>query len=215
MTELSGSRQPGFVLFTNGSHFSCQVLKNLLARDYSPRIIVLPEYPGSEGIKTAILESGSCATNPILDLANDIEIRYGPEAEQQSLASELEPISMDFMLVACWPYLIDMKLVRAIAKAAYNLHPSLLPQYPGPDPVSAQLAAGEVRFGVSLHELTSDWDRGEIACQKQIDLSKENRNRRFIERQLAALGVELFIQTMESQSVTDRTMITETPIELT
>lgn len=49
-----------------------------------------------------------------------------------------------------------------------NIHPSLLPLYPGLDTHARALAAGDDEAGCSVHEVTEDLDAGPILGQARV-----------------------------------------------
>ena len=51
-----------------------------------------------------------------------------------------------------------------------NVHPSLLPEYPGLDAVGQAIAAGEDEFGVTVHLVDEGMDTGPIVLQEAVTL---------------------------------------------
>jgi methionyl-tRNA formyltransferase len=98
------------------------------------------------------------------------------------------------MLVACWPYLIDSSIYQCVDKAALNLHPSLLPDHRGPDPLNQQLAMRETKLGVTLHLLNDKFDQGDIVAQAAFELAETEMDLARLQQDCAILGVELFIE---------------------
>ncbi len=180
-----------FALFATGAPFSCQVLRALRRRGCQPRRIVLPFYPPAARQSGDIELSPATSQGEFLDLAGDCAVDYAPAAEQEDFAARFAARRIDFILVACWPYLIGAALLGAARKAALNLHPSLLPAYRGADPLGAQLAAGDENFGVTLHLLDARFDHGDIVAQDRIESAAE---RATLERRCAERGAELFVE---------------------
>jgi len=192
-------RKPRFALFLNGSNFACEVLQALRQSNVCPTLLVLPEYPPA--ITTTAAPAGEilCQTRPqnrLLQLAETVEIAYAPRAQQVQCAHLLRQHSIEFILVACWPYLIDRLLLESATRAAVNLHPSLLPAYRGPDPIGAQLRCAEKHTGVSLHLLNSQFDQGDIVAQAELKPGQGDDDRTSLERRCAMLGSELFIDAL-------------------
>ena len=192
-------RKPRFALFLNGSNFACEVLQALRQSDFCPTLLVLPEYPPAITSTTAHAGEILSQTRPqnrLLQLADTIEIAYAPRAWQVQCAHLLRQHSIEFILVACWPYLIDRLLLESATRAAVNLHPSLLPAYRGPDPIGAQLGCAEPHTGVSLHLLNSQFDQGDIVAQAELEPGQGDYDRSSLERRCAVLGSELFIDAL-------------------
>jgi len=194
MKAESARRKPSFALLLNGSDFACEVLQALQQSNVCPRLLVLPEYPPAVSAATQAAPAAQLLTRSprrLIKLAGNIEIAYAPRARQAECAHLLRQQEIEFILVACWPYLIDKLLLESATRAAVNLHPSLLPAYRGPDPIGAQLDCAEAHPGVSLHLLNAQFDQGDIVAQAELE--RPENDRASLERCCAVLGCELFI----------------------
>lgn len=186
-----------FALLSSGANFSCEVLQALLQKNCSPQLLVLPEYaPASSLVETGSRLVFEIPQRRLLTLAQAIEIAYAPAPKQADFACLIKRRGIDFLLVACWPYLIETQVLESPRRAALNLHPSLLPKYRGPDPLEQQLAAGDSIFGVTLHLLNQRFDYGDIIAQAEVGSPVESPQRATIERRCARRGVELFIEAV-------------------
>lgn len=76
----------------------------------------------------------------------------------------------DLLLAACWPWRIPMDVLEAFPAGAFNLHPSLLPRYRGPDPLFWQLRDAVEQTGVTLHRLAAEIDAGPVVGQRALAL---------------------------------------------
>ena len=192
-------RQRSFALLASGADFSCAVLQALLRRGHRPELLLLPEFAPAPKVQLGGVEIASPGTaRQLLAIAGDIETGYAPRARQQETAALLSARRIDFMLVACWPYLIDTTLAGSVAAAALNLHPSLLPRYRGPDPLQQQQAAGDAHYGVTLHLLDQRFDHGDIVLQAELSATGGERDSMNPEQRCAELGALLFIDAMQS-----------------
>ena len=192
--EIDAPRSgPRFALLLNGSNFACEVLQALRQSNVCPRLLVLPEYPpATRSAPAAEMLTQTLPRRRLLQ-PGTIEIAYAPRAQQVQCAHLLREHRIEFILVACWPYLIDRLLLESATKAAVNLHPSLLPAYRGPDPIGAQLNCAEPHPGVSLHLLNAQFDQGDIVAQAELEPGQADSDRASLERRCAVLGSELFI----------------------
>jgi len=194
MTPENDIPEASYALLASGANFSCEVLQALQQRHYPPALLILPEYPPAQRLSAADREILSTAPQRrLLQQAQDIEIAYAPASQQASCASLIEQYAIDFLLVACWPYLIDSILIASACKGALNMHPSLLPDFRGPDPVEQQLDCQQCRFGVSLHLLNRHFDQGDIIAQAELRDLDRPPDRFGLEHRCAVLGTELFI----------------------
>lgn len=65
-------------------------------------------------------------------------------------------------------HIIPSKLLNKPSGRVLNLHPSLLPLGRGADPIAWSIINGE-KQGVSIHEISSELDKGRIVFQKEIE----------------------------------------------
>ena len=201
------SRKPRFALFLNGANFACEVLQSLQHQGFEPALLVLPEYsPAATPAATNLIQRQRKPQHRLSQLAGYIEIAYAPPALQAQCACLLQQRSIEYMLVACWPYLIDQQIVNSVTRAALNLHPSLLPRYRGADPIGEQLKSDEVRLGVSLHLLNPRFDQGDIVAQAELAAPPQHRQRAGLEQACAQLGSRLFIDALNGYDAGWRTM---------
>ncbi|MDH3387981.1 MAG: formyltransferase family protein [Gammaproteobacteria bacterium] len=197
MSPENGPRAVRYALLSSGANFSCEVMQGLIDRDFRPDLVVLPEYPPAARSAEPDLEIvAATPRRRLLALAGKIDIAYAPAARQRQCARLIRQSAIEFLLVACWPYLIDAAIIESAEKAALNLHPSLLPRFRGPDPVAQQLAAGEANFGVTLHQLNQRFDGGDIIAQAALRSPGLRPRRDIVEGHCARLGVELFIDAI-------------------
>ena len=172
-----------------------------MAYGLKPIALVLPGFAPSilKGLGEISVDRGG-VDNRFVSAAKRLSIPLIslPESSQTSEVHTITALKADFLLVACWPYLLASEIVNAVDKAALNLHPSLLPGYRGADPVSVQLECREQNLGVSLHLLNREFDRGDIIGQARLELENQVPGRELIETQAARLGTHLFAQAIEN-----------------
>jgi phosphoribosylglycinamide formyltransferase-1 len=65
-------------------------------------------------------------------------------------------------------------MVRAFANAILNIHPSLLPSFPGLHPQQQALTHGVKVSGVTVHLVTDDLDAGPIVVQRTVAVLDED-----------------------------------------
>ena len=187
---------PGYAFLGTGELFSITVLRTLLEHGLTPKYLVLPYYSAqpeknSAGLVIACVQSKTDLT----DIANslNIQIIYAPRENQLDLIQILSGDSIECALVACWPYRLDKKLIQCLGGKILNLHPSLLPNYKGPDPVTDQLHKKENNLGVTLHVVDENFDSGTIIKQSSFQLEQLDKpDKKRVEIEAAKLGAGLF-----------------------
>ena len=195
MTNPEAVESIRYALLTNGSRFSRAILEQLLNHDFVPTLLVLPEYP------PASVDGDILRVEPereFLSMASDIELLYAPRQTQDRCAEQIRQREIDYILVACWPYLIDADLRECAGLASLNLHPSKLPRYRGADPLQQQIAANDRNAGVTLHLLDAQFDHGNIIGQREFEVDAHRLEPVYLETRCAKLGVELFIAALKA-----------------
>jgi phosphoribosylglycinamide formyltransferase-1 len=109
--------------------------------------------------------------------AAGIEALYLPSARGQersaydsALAALLAPRAPDLLVLAGFMRIIGPDLVERFAGRMLNIHPSLLPKYPGLDTHRRVLEAGERLHGATVHFVTAELDAGPAVIQYRLDI---------------------------------------------
>ncbi len=87
-----------------------------------------------------------------------------PRAEQTALRV-LEEHACDFVVLARFMKILSPNFVWRYKNKIINIHPSLLPSFPGPQPYRQAYEQGVKIIGVSAHFVTMDLDKGPIIAQ--------------------------------------------------
>ncbi|WP_426034470.1 phosphoribosylglycinamide formyltransferase [Cypionkella sp. TWP1-2-1b2] len=93
-------------------------------------------------------------------------------------AALLEPIlasEPDILCLAGFMRVLTPAFVRRFEGRMLNIHPSLLPKYPGLNTHARALAAGDVEAGCSVHEVTAELDGGPILGQMRVPVLPGDR----------------------------------------
>ncbi len=115
----------------------------------------------------------------------------------QSLAAILQQCKqyqIDIILVSCYSKRVPNALLELVNHACFNMHPSLLPNYRGPEPIFWQMKHAS-ELGVSWHQLTHDFDAGDIVQQQNVQ-PVEAASHVEISLQLAEIGAELMLMLL-------------------
>lgn len=81
------------------------------------------------------------------------------------LAAALEPFDVDIVVLAGFMRIFDAELVERFAGRMLNIHPALLPRFPGLDTHRRALEAGERMHGATVHFVTPELDAGPSIIQ--------------------------------------------------
>ena len=93
--------------------------------------------------------------------------REREEAESE-ISRALETEKVDIVALAGFMRLLGSAFVRHWSGRLVNVHPSLLPGYPGKDSIERAFDAGEPMLGVTIHYVDEGMDTGPIIAQERI-----------------------------------------------
>lgn len=90
------------------------------------------------------------------------------EAHDRSLASLLEARRIDLVCLAGYMRILTPGIVRAYWGRMVNVHPALLPAFPGAHAIRDALAWGVKVTGVTVHLVDEEVDHGPILAQEPV-----------------------------------------------
>lgn len=98
----------------------------------------------------------------------DPRLYGGREEYDGTLAAELQQSGIDLVVLAGFMRLISPPLVRAFPMRIMNIHPSLLPSFPGTAGVQEALDYGVKVTGCTVHFVDEGLDTGPIILQETV-----------------------------------------------
>jgi phosphoribosylglycinamide formyltransferase-1 len=90
-----------------------------------------------------------------------------PEAEEK-IVEILRAARVELVVLAGFMRMIKAPLLEAFPRRIINIHPSLLPQFPGLDAWTQAVAAGVPLTGCTVHYVDGGMDTGEIIAQREV-----------------------------------------------
>lgn len=105
-------------------------------------------------------------------------------------------LKADRALVNSYSMLLPKSLLRIFPRGAMNIHTALLPRNRGPNPIQWALIKGDKVTGVTLHEMSSEFDQGGIIDQIAVKISKAD-NWLSIQEKLLAETDSLLIRNLD------------------
>jgi phosphoribosylglycinamide formyltransferase 1 len=116
---------------------------------------------------------------PILDMAREFGVtnaylppgrfrtRLEPEIELQ-LVQMLRDADVELVVLAGFMRVLHEPMLKAFPRRIINIHPSLLPKFPGLEAWKQALIAGETATGCTVHYVDERIDHGQILAQKEV-----------------------------------------------
>ncbi|NBZ87625.1 phosphoribosylglycinamide formyltransferase [Stagnihabitans tardus] len=87
---------------------------------------------------------------------------------ETALRAQIDATAPDLILLAGFMRILTPDFIRAYEGRMLNIHPSLLPKYPGLHTHARALEAGDTEAGCTVHEVTADLDAGPILGQARV-----------------------------------------------
>lgn len=120
------------------------------------------------------------------------------DARDRALGDWVADRGARLVVLAGYMQLVGQAFLARFPDAVINVHPSLLPAFPGMDAVAQGLAYGVKVFGVTVHLVDAGMDTGPVILQRAVELPQARTEEqvmaalRPIEHQLLSDCVRLF-----------------------
>lgn len=107
------------------------------------------------------------------------------EAFDQALQAQIDSYAPDLVVLAGFMRILTPPFVEHYAGRMLNIHPSLLPSFPGLSTHQQALMAGVKVHGATVHFVTADLDHGPIVAQAAVPVRSNDTEQTLSERVLA------------------------------
>jgi methionyl-tRNA formyltransferase len=118
-----------------------------------------------------------------------------PARLEAAVIDEVKRLEPQLLVVAAFGRIFRKEFLDIFPAGGINLHPSLLPRYRGPSPISAAILEGEVETGVTVQRLALRFDTGDILGQRAVALDGSETTGT-LTASLAELGAELLAEVL-------------------
>ncbi len=151
------------ILFSGRGSNMQALIKAAQNPDYPAQIaLALANRPDAPGLGIAKNLGVPAICIPSRDFGRD------REAHERAIDAVLTDHNINLVCLAGYMRLLTPWLVGRWSGRMLNIHPSLLPAYPGLDTHARVLAAGETRHGCTVHLVTEIMDEGPILAQAEV-----------------------------------------------
>lgn len=174
-----GPRRVAILISGGGSNMVA--LADSMTGDHPARpVLVLSNDPAAGGLAKAA--AGGIPTAAV----DHRPFRGDRAAFEAALLGPLEAARPDIICLAGFMRILTPGFVSRFAGRMLNIHPSLLPLYPGLDTHARALAAGDAEAGASVHLVTPELDGGPILGQARVPVAAGDTPETLAARVLAA-----------------------------
>ena len=157
-------------------------------------VLVISDRNDAKGLEKA--ESLGFETHVVL--LPDIENKFQRRREHEGLIHQtLIDKGVELIILSGYMRILTPDFVRPWAGRILNIHPSLLPDFPGAHAHRDALAAGAKTTGCTVHFVDSGMDTGPIIAQKSLAVHEDDTEETLSER-VKKLEHELYPKVIDS-----------------
>lgn len=152
------------------------ILDGLHGRDGIEVVCVASNKPGARALERAANAGVETAVFPREDHSDRVE-------RDAAMADWLTAREVELIVLAGYMELLSAEFVRRFPNRIVNVHPALLPSFPGLDAVGQALEHGVSVTGVTVHFVDEGVDSGPIILQRSVNVPY-TRDRSQLEREI-------------------------------
>ena len=145
-----------------------------------------------KGVEIAVVisnvaEAGGLKAARAMGLASEVQVSKGRKRVEHDadVIACLKAHGVDLVCLAGYMRLLSPEFVAAFPDRILNIHPSLLPAFPGLEAQEQAFAYGVKVAGCTVHFVDEDLDHGTIVVQRAISVREEDDAHSLAERILA------------------------------
>jgi phosphoribosylglycinamide formyltransferase-1 len=153
------------ILISGGGSNMVRLVDSMTGDHPARPVLVLSNVPGAAGLDRARERGVPVAVVDHRPFRGD---RAAFEAALERVLAEARP---DIICLAGFMRILTPAFVARHEGRILNIHPSLLPKYPGLDTHARALAAGDEEAGCSVHVVTGELDAGPLLGQARVPVA--------------------------------------------
>jgi phosphoribosylglycinamide formyltransferase-1 len=147
-------------------------MRALVERSRDPAVgfevaAVIADQPGAAGL--AIARDLGAPTHVVVADPSITRARY-----DEQLAAVIEPYAPSLIVLAGFMRILSREFVARHEGRILNIHPSLLPKYPGLHTHERALEARDAEHGATVHFVTAELDAGPAVIQARVRVEPED-----------------------------------------
>lgn len=178
--ETTRGQRSGIVVLISGRGSNLQAIIDQTRSGQLPVTVraVISNTPGAQGLERA--QQAGIASQ-ILD-----QRRFANRDEfERELIALIDSYTPQAVVLAGFMRILSDDFVSHYSGRLLNIHPSLLPAFPGLDTHKRAIENGATQHGASVHFVTNEVDKGPVIVQASVPVLPEDTPERLAERVLA------------------------------
>ena len=159
-----------FAVFASGSGTNFQAIYDAVQEGKlaGEAVLVVTDKPDAFIVERA--EKAGIATLAIKPSSFSSKSAY-----EQAILEKLTELNVEWIVLAGYMRLIGDVLLEAFPNRIINIHPSLLPAFPGKDAIGQAMEHGVKVTGVTVHYVDAGMDTGTIIAQQAVEVVEGDR----------------------------------------
>lgn len=150
------------ILISGGGSNMLALVRDMGQGGYAEAVLVASNDPAAGGLQKA------AALGVPTTAVDHRPFGKNREAFEAALAEKIDAARPDTICLAGFMRILTPGFIRRYEGRMLNIHPSLLPKYPGLHTHARALAAGDHEAGCTVHEVTAELDAGPILGQARV-----------------------------------------------
>ncbi len=175
------------IVFLGTPEYSAHHLEKMIESGFNVVCVVTqPDRPAGRGYK--LMES------PVkrIALKHNLKVLQPENPNANEFVEELKKYEPDLGIIVSYGWILKDGMLKVPKFGYFNVHPSLLPKYRGPEPIRRALENGERRTGITIFKIDEGIDSGKIAKMVEVEIG-ERENYGELSERLMKIGAELLV----------------------
>lgn len=163
-------------VLASGEGSNLQAILDVVHKKHGVEVVsVVSDKPGARALERAAHADIPYAIFQV----SDFEDRA---ARDMAIASYLRDMDTHLVVLAGYMAILSEEFIGAFFGRIINVHPSLLPKYPGLRAIEQAIEAGDNQTGVTVHYVDEGVDTGDVIAQEMIGIAPGETAEQLAER---------------------------------
>jgi len=178
------------ILFFGSSEFSLPFLREI-SKSGHEIVLVLTKPEMRQGRGKKLLP------NPVKELSLELGLDYIESAGfDKDVNDAISGTRFDYLVVVSFGKIIPDNILEIAGERTINVHPSLLPKYRGPSPVSTAIMNGETSTGITFTKIKKKFDTGDIYMVIKFSISPDD-NKDALEEKIIKISAPALVSLLD------------------
>lgn len=183
------------IAFAGTPEIARTVLEKILANGFNVELVLTkPDSPSGRGKHLTPSVVKDLALQYKIPILTPISLRQDVDAVK--IIREINP---DIMVVVAYGLILPQEVLDIPKLGCVNIHVSLLPRHRGAAPIQRAVLEGDKTSGITIIQMDSGLDTGDILLQTEIVLEKKETSKSLHDR-LSVLGADMIVEYLQNYS---------------